>query len=60
MMSAAIKTPAEIYEAWSLRSSNDLDVFDSHCLQAMQPFFDMRLDTAAQMLERAKRTGMIM
>ena len=60
MMSAALKTPAEIYEAWSLRSSNDLDVFDCHCLQAMPPFFDKRLDTAAIMLEMAKRNGMRM
>ena len=43
-----------------MRSSNDLDVFDSHCLQAMQPFFDKRLDTAAAMLDMAKRNGMRM
>lgn len=32
-------------------------VWGSHCLQAMRPFFNKRLDTAAAMLDLAKREG---
>ena len=60
MMSAALKTPAEIYEASCVCVDNHLGAYGSHCLQAMQPFFDKRLDTAAAMLDLAKRDSIRM
>ena len=59
-MSAALQNTCRNVRGLVLAFSNHVDVYDSHCLQAMQPFFDKRLDTAAAMLEMAKRNGMRM
>ena len=63
-MSAALKTPAEIYEASCVRVDNHLGAYGSHCLQAMQPFFLtsglIPLPSAAAMLDLAKRDGIRM